>query len=99
MAIYIAVPLTASSDPLNNAVESSIASPTDRYKLQAERGWLIKFDGTSVELSNHIGLTGRKQGETSLIGSAIIIPVSGYYGRGPTDMWEWLKTRLERDEF
>ena len=95
MAIYIAVPLTTSSTALNEAVEKAIASNSDRYKLQSDRGWLIRFDGTSVELSNHIGLTGQEQGKPSLIGSAIIVPVSGYYGRGPTDMWEWLKTRLE----
>lgn len=96
MAIYIAVPLTSSSQALNEAVEKSIASPVDRYKLQSDRGWLIKFDGTSVELSNHIGLTGQEQGHPSPIGSAIIVPVSTYYGRGPGDMWEWLKTRLEQ---
>lgn len=95
MAIYIAVPLTTSSVALNEAVEKAIISHSDRYKLQSDRGWLIRFDGTSVELSNHIGLTGQEQGKPSLIGSAIIVPVSGYYGRGPTDMWEWLKTRLE----
>jgi hypothetical protein len=95
MSIYIAVPLTTSSTALNEAVEATIASHSDRYKLQSDRGWLIRFDGTSVELSNHIGLTGQEQGQPSLIGSAIIVPVSGYYGRGPTDMWEWLKTRLE----
>ncbi|MFA5919695.1 MAG: hypothetical protein WC856_00190 [Methylococcaceae bacterium] len=96
MAIYIAVPLTPTSSALNDAVVRSIASASDRYQLQSDRGWLIKFDGTSVELSNHIGLTGQAQGDISPIGSAIIVPVSAYYGRGPTDMWEWLKTRLEQ---
>lgn len=95
MAIYIAVPLTPSSAALNDAVERTIVN-SDRYKLQSDRGWLIKYEGTSVELSNHIGLTGQEQGQPSPMGSAIIVPVSGYYGRGPTDMWEWLKTRLEQ---
>jgi hypothetical protein len=95
MAIYIAVPLTNNSTALNSAVERTIASHSDRYKLQADRGWLINFDGTSVELSNHIGITGQEKGVSSVVGSAIIVPVTGYYGRGPADMWEWLKTRLE----
>lgn len=96
MPIYIAVPLTLSSSALDDAVEQRITSVTDRYKLQADRGWLIKFEGTTVELSDHIGLTGQEKGNPSPIGSAIIVPVSGYYGRGPTDMWEWLKVRLEQ---
>lgn len=95
MAIYIAIPLTQDSKALDEAVAHTI-EPLNQYKLQSDRGWLIKFDGTSVELSNHIGLTGQPQGETSPLGSAIIVPVSAYYGRGPTDMWEWLKTRLEQ---
>jgi len=97
MAIYIAVPLTPTSDALNNAVLRRIESPADRYQLQSERGWLIRFNGTSVELSNRIGITGQEPGETSPVGSAIIAPVSAYYGRGPAEMWEWLKTRLENE--
>jgi hypothetical protein len=95
MAIYIAVPLTATSTALNAAVEHHIAA-VDRYPLQNERGWLIKFDGTSIELSNLIGITGQEQGVPSPIGSAIIVPISTYYGRGPSDMWEWLKIRFEQ---
>ena len=52
MAVYIAVPLTATSDALNNVVETCIPA-TDRYQLQKNNG------------------------------------------RGPGDMWEWLKTRLK----
>lgn len=95
MAIYIAVPLIPTSEPLNVAVEKNIVQ-ADRFKLQNERGWLIKYDGTSVELSNFLGLTGQEQGVPSPMGSAIIVPVSTYYGRGPGEMWEWLKTRLEQ---
>ena len=41
MAIYIAVPLTTGSASLNEAVERTIFSHSDRYKLQSDRGWLI----------------------------------------------------------
>lgn len=95
MPIYIAVPLTSSISALNAAIERTIES-TDRHQLQANAGWLFKFDGTTVEASNHIGLTGQPKGEASPIGSALVVPVTGYFGRGPTDMWEWLKTRLEQ---
>lgn len=99
MAIYIVVPLTSTSTDLNTAVKSAIPQEEDRYQLQAERGWLIKFDGTSIELSNKIGVTGQAQGAQSPIGPAgpaIIVPVPTYYGRGPGEMWEWLKTRIEK---
>jgi hypothetical protein len=96
MPIYLALPLLQDSGPLDRAVTQYISSPSDRYQLQSDRGWLIKFSGTTVELSNHIKITGQPQGMPSPVGSAIVIPVSGYYGRGPSDMWEWLKTRLEQ---
>lgn len=97
MPIYIAIPLAPSSEALDKAVEEHINQPSDRYKLQSERGWLIKFDGTTIELSNHIGLTGQEKGIPSPVGQAIIVPVTGYYGRGPMDMWEWLKVRFENE--
>jgi hypothetical protein len=95
MAIYIAVPLIPNSTALNDAVEKNIAI-SDRHKLQSERGWLIKYDGTSVELSNRIEITGQQEGTQSPVGAAIVVPVSSYYGRGSSEMWEWLKTRLEK---
>jgi hypothetical protein len=93
--MFLAIPLISDSTSLNGAVENTIPT-SDRYKLQADRGWLIKFEGTTVELSNKIGVTGQEKGSPSPVGSAIISPITGYYGRGPTEMWEWLKTRFEQ---
>jgi hypothetical protein len=95
MAIFILTPLTGDPSAINAAVERSISDPADRFRLQSDRGWLISYPGTSVELCNVIGLTGQPEGTPS-IGSAIVVPISSYYGRGPSEMWEWLKTRLER---
>lgn len=94
MPIYLAIPLQESSK-LNAAVEQYISSPSDRHQLQADRGWFIKFTGTTVELSNLLRITGQAEGEKPTVGSALIVPVSTYFGRGPTPMWEWLKSRME----
>lgn len=94
MQVFLALPLIANSTALNRAVETNVAAP-NRWKLQADRGWLIQFEGTTVELSSHLGLTGQAPGVPSPVGSAIVAPITGYYGRGPADMWEWLKTRFE----
>lgn len=96
MPIYIAVPLAPTSAPLDAAVTKNIESKADKYKLQNDRGWLIRFDGTTVELSNKLEITGQAEGAKSPVGSAIVVPVTSYFGRGPTDMWEWIKTRLEK---
>lgn len=94
MALYLAVPLSPDFSAFDAAVQQHIP-PTDRLKLQNNRGWLLKFDGTTVELSDSIGVTGQEKGTPAPLGSAIFVAISGYYGRGPTDMWEWLKTRVE----
>lgn len=95
MPVYAVIPLKPASDDLNASVERNIVEASSRHKLQANRGWLVKFDGTSVDLSNKLEITGQPSGVISPVGSAIVIPVSGYYGRGPTEMWEWLKARME----
>ena len=68
----------------------------DYYPLTNNAGWLIEHKGTTVELSAVIGITGKQPGEKPKLGSALVTPVSSYYGIGPSDMWEWLKSRLER---
>lgn len=94
MPVYLITPLVPDAGRLDMAVERRF-SAADRYQLQAGRGWLVRFDGTTIEASNKIGITGQAKGEPAPLGSALVVPVTSYYGRGPTDMWEWLKTRLE----
>ncbi len=94
MPLFLAVPLLSDSAAFDAAV-AQINPKLDSYRLQANRGWLIKYDGTTVELSNKLGITGQAPGEPAPLGSVLLVGISGYYGRGPTDMWEWLRTRIE----
>lgn len=94
MPVYLVTQLRRDATPINNAVVTHIPE-ADRHHLQEDRGWLVKFAGTTVELSNLLTITGQPKGEKSPIGSALVVPIGGYFGRGPTEMWEWLKTRME----
>lgn len=93
--IYLIVPLSMDISSLQDAIESGIPAE-NRHKLQEDRGWLIKFDGTTVELCNRLRITGQTADEPAKTGSAIVVPVNNYYGRGPADMWEWLASRFDR---
>lgn len=95
MPIYLLTPLGDNTDALRAAVDSKIPE-ADRFELQSRRGWFISYEGTTVELSNLIGITSTKEGFVPSLGSAMVTSVSSYYGRGQTSMWEWLKTRIER---
>lgn len=93
MPVFQLNPIGANKPQLQKAVEDSFA-PEDRYQLPNEAGWLVRYDGTTVELCNFIKLTGQEQGVPSPVGSTLVTLVTSYYGRGPTDMWEWLSLKM-----
>jgi len=72
-------PLSTKTDALNAAVVPAISDPANRYPLPEDRGWLIRYAGTSVELSNQIGITGQAAGEPPTLGSALVVPITVYY--------------------
>jgi hypothetical protein len=99
MPIYLIVPLTpmSSSEPLklDEAIESVIESK-DRYQLPFQRGWLVHFPGTTIEVSNLIGISRADKTETAKTEPALVTMVPSYYGRASTDVWDWLFTRMDK---
>jgi hypothetical protein len=94
MPVFAVVPLVVDPSPLNKAVEEVFPNETDRFKLNNGKGWLVVFDGTSKAVCEHIGITGQSPGDPVPIGSTLVVPFSSYYGRGSSDMWEWLALKL-----
>lgn len=94
MPVYLVTPLGHNADQVGTAVRAKVA-PEDRFELQNRAGWLIRHRGTSVEVSNDIGITSADQTAPSGLGSVMVTSVGSYYGRGSTTMWEWLQTRFE----
>ena len=95
MVIFLITPLDKNAANIETAVKAHIPE-RDSYKLQNDAGWFVLYHGTTVELSNLLGITGQISPDAQYIGAALVTPVTSYYGRGVTDMWEWLKTRFER---
>jgi hypothetical protein len=94
MAIFLITPLANNVERVDQVVSEGLLE-RDRFKLAGRGGWLVSFPGTSIELSNKLGVTGQSEGETPSVASVLITSVGAYYGRGSADMWEWLKTRIE----
>ena len=61
---------------------------TDSLEIQPGQ-WLVAYKGTSQQLSDELGIS------DGSIGSCIIFAISGYWGRAPTSIWEWLKSNWE----
>jgi hypothetical protein len=51
--------------------------------------WLVAGTGTAQEVSIGLGVN------TGGIGSTIVFSTAGYYGRAPTNIWEWIKAKME----
>jgi hypothetical protein len=95
MPVYLVTPLARNADQVGEAVKKHI-TPDDAYELQGRSGWLVFHRGTSMELSNAIGVTSPEGKPQSDLGPAMVTSIGSYYGLGSTAMWEWLKTRFER---
>ena len=67
MPVFLAIPLKTDSAALNKAVEAKFMGTIDRYKLQADAGWLINYSGTTVELCNFLGITGQDRSRVSIL--------------------------------
>ena len=94
MAIYLVTPLSSNFDQLGQALREVVPA-NDSHELQHRAGYLVSFQGTSVELSNKLGITSEDPAAAPPMGSTIVTSVGSYYGRGSTAMWEWLKVKIE----
>jgi len=61
--------------------------PNDHLRI-GQGQWLVASRGTTVDVSNTLGITG---GES---GSAIVASISSYYGRASTNIWAWIKVKI-----
>ena len=85
MAIFAVLPPQANTS-LDEAIQARF--PQDSLRLSPNQ-WLISYAGTAIALSNDLGVTDGKNG------GAVIIQMSSYYGRAPTSVWDWVKSKLE----
>jgi hypothetical protein len=88
MAMFMIVPI---NNPLGieHQLDTLKASGgLDFIKLPVS-GFMVSYHGTAQELSSVVGIT------DGTSGTAVVASISSYYGRAPTDIWDWVKTRWE----
>lgn len=88
MAIFLVVP-TAKPAEIKNALDHKHRDGVLDFRELPHGEFLVSFKGTSEELSNIIGISDASSG------LGIVVRVDSYYGRASTDIWEWIKSRLE----
>lgn len=93
MSIFAVLSLTD-----NKKLEEIIVEkfPTNHYKITSTQ-WIVSSKETAKQLSDTLGITvdGKGLGPT---GSGIILGISSYWGRAHTDIWEWMKVKMEEGD-
>lgn len=88
MTIFLMVP-SSDPGPIEKALEDHKAQQHLDFTNLPKNGYFVSYSGTSQELSNLLGISDGSSG------NAVIVAVSSYYGRAPTSLWEWVKSRWE----
>lgn len=88
MAIFLVVPNSNQAGIKKSMAALKEAKRLDFIDLPNE-GAFVSFHGTAQELSNELGITDGSSG------TGVVVAVSSYYGRAPTNIWEWVNSRWE----
>jgi len=62
----------------------------DHYEITSTQ-WMISAKGTVKQISDTLGVSVQE----NPIGSAVLLSISGYWGRASTELWDWMKVKME----
>lgn len=86
MPLFAVMSIGDSAKEIESAIKENFG-PSDFYAA-ADGSWFIATPlTTSRGLSNKLGITKPHSNEGL---DAVVIAVTGYYGLGPAELWEWL---------
>ena len=84
MAVFVIIPTANEAQ-----IAATLNGRVDLKKHQMPKGeWLVSYEGTSKMLSDELGISDGANG------TGAVFSIGGYYGRAPTDIWEWLKQNM-----
>jgi hypothetical protein len=76
------------------ATRISTTFPSDFLQLN-DTQWLVSTTGTAIDLAARLGVYDIKNPAAPATGNAVIFATSAYFGRAPTNVWDWMKAKLE----
>jgi hypothetical protein len=78
----------------NLSAEIKRIYPLDHLSLN-ETQWLISATGTVTEVCAKLGIYDPSRPTAPMTGLAVVFTTTSYFGRAPTNIWDWLKAKLE----
>lgn len=78
------------TDPGNMVLPAALEQefPDAHIKIRAGQ-WFVVGVGTATEISNKLKIT-----PSTDSGAAVVVAVSGYYGRASSQVWEWVASKV-----
>jgi hypothetical protein len=78
------------ADPSNQALPVALVQnfPTDHIQIRPGQ-WFVVGAGTAKDISDKLKITPNNE-----TGPAVIVAVSGYYGRASSQVWEWVAAKV-----
>ncbi len=91
MSLFMVVTKYESNDA---AIGKSVAEnfPDNHYEIGRGQ-WLVAYSGTTRELYDKLFPDNAES--LPRIGGLVVFGISGYYGRSPLDMWEWMANKTK----
>ena len=86
MAIFLITPIESTGRVAASVQEKF---PDDFYKISGSDSLLVHSTGTTKELADKLGISAGSE--------AIVVGISSYYGFAPSDIWEWMQSRMGSD--
>lgn len=85
MPVFVLIPIRDEAK-----IKAALMRHVESKHYPLPRGeYLVSFDGTSKALSDLLGITDGSGG------SAVLASISGYFGRAPNEIWEWIKVNWD----
>jgi hypothetical protein len=88
MSLFAVLSVTE-NQKLIAAIKEKFPDP-DNYQITPTQ-WIVSARGTAKQVSDTLGVSVKE----SPVGSAVILAISGYWGRANTDLWDWMKAKME----
>lgn len=88
MAIFLVIPIADPSGVKKALMDNKAGNRLDFIDLPRE-GFFVSYAGTTKELSDQIGISDGSSG------TGIVVAVSSYFGRAPTNIWDWVQSRWD----
>jgi hypothetical protein len=91
MALFVVVALQNSAQAIGKSIADNFAD--DFYEVEKDKWFVATTLVTAKQVSDKLGITTDDKLPVPPILTGIVVRVGGYFGRGSTDMWEWIAAK------